>query len=278
MLLYLFSERLMIMYKYKALISKILSEGVDKSDRTGTGTRSIFGHQEHFDMVDGFPIVTIKHTAWKSVVTELLWFMAGRTDVKYLQDNGCKIWNEWVLEDGTIGKGYGYQWRNFGGVDQLQNAIDMINNTPDSRRIIVSAWNPAELSEMALPPCHMCFQFVVNGNNLDLHLLQRSCDVGLGVPFNWASYSLMLHIIAKMTGYNPGTFVWTGVDVHLYNNSMNQMAVILNRKPYPLPKLVLPEWLTDSTTLEQFTQRATPEDFTLEGYRFHPKVIIPVAV
>ena len=253
------------MHNYLALLEKILTQGHERPDRTGTGTLSLFGEQLRFNLERGFPIVTTKKVHFKSVVCELLWMYHGRTDVQWLQDKGVTIWNEWSLSDGTIGKGYGKQWRNFGGVDQIAQVIEQIKRDPYSRRHIVSAWNPPELPEMALAPCHCFFQFYVRDGKLSCHLFQRSADIFLGVPYNISSYSLLTHIVARECGLGVGELIISFGDVHLYSNHIEQAKLQLTREPLPLPTLVLGE-------------RLVPEDISLTGYEAHPAIKAPVAV
>ena len=232
------------MKQYLQLLEHILAHGTDKSDRTGTGTRSVFGYQMRFNLEDGFPLITTKKLHLKSIIHELLWFLKGDTNVRYLQENGVRIWNEWADENGDLGHIYGYQWRswpdyNGGFIDQISEAIETIKHNPDSRRIIVSAWNVADLPNMNLPPCHAFFQFYVADGKLSLQLYQRSADSFLGVPFNIASYALLLMMVAQVTGLRPGDFVHTLGDAHLYLNHLDQARLQLTRQPKPLPKMIL---------------------------------------
>ncbi len=264
------------MKQYLRLLSDILENGTDKSDRTGTGTRSLFGYQMRFNLEEGFPLVTTKKIHLKSVIHELLWFLKGDTNVRYLQDNGVRIWNEWADEDGNLGHIYGYQWRswpdyNGGFIDQISEAVDTIKNNPDSRRIIVSAWNVADLPQMKLPPCHAFFQFYVADGRLSLQLYQRSADSFLGVPFNIASYALLLMMVAQVTGLKAGDFVHTLGDAHLYHNHLEQARLQLTREPRPLPKMVLNP---DVKNIFDFKY----EDFTLENYDPHPHIKAEVSV
>lgn len=264
------------MRQYHDLLNRILSEGVHKNDRTGTGTRSIFGHQMRFDLAQGFPLVTTKKLHLKSIIHELLWFLAGDTNVKYLRDRGVTIWDEWADENGDLGPVYGRQWRSWpksdgGAVDQISDVIAAIRRDPDSRRLIVSAWNPAELDKMALAPCHCLFQFYVAGGRLSCQLYQRSADVFLGVPFNIASYALLTMMVAQVTGLEAGDFVHTFGDVHLYSNHGEQARLQLSRDPRPLPRMRL-----DPSVQDIFAFRY--EDFSLEGYEPHPHIKAPVAV
>ena len=257
-------------------MQRIIDEGTVKTDRTGTGTKSVFGHQMRFNLADGFPLVTTKKCHLKSIIHELLWFLKGDTNVKYLQENGVRIWNEWADENGDLGHVYGYQWRswpdyNGGYIDQIQQVVDQIKNTPDSRRIIVSAWNVAEIDNMALPPCHMLFQFYVADGKLSLQLYQRSADCFLGVPFNIASYALLLMMMAQVCGLEAGEFVHTTGDTHLYLNHMEQAQLQLTREPKKLPTMHLnPE----VKNIFDFTY----EDFTLENYDAHPHIKAVVSV
>lgn len=240
------------------------------------GTRSVFGYQMRFDLAEGFPLLTTKKLHLKSIIHELLWFLRGDTNVRYLQDNGVRIWNEWADADGELGHIYGFQWRSWpdyagGSVDQIAQAVDQIRNNPDSRRIIVSAWNVADLPNMNLPPCHALFQFYVAGGRLSLQLYQRSADTFLGVPFNIASYSLLLMMMAQVTGLKPGEFVHTLGDTHLYLNHLDQARLQLTREPRPLPRMVLNPDVTDITGFRY-------EDFTLEGYDPHPHISAPISV
>ncbi|MGG3885179.1 thymidylate synthase [Brevibacillus panacihumi] len=264
------------MRQYLDLCQRIFDEGVTKEDRTGTGTISVFGHQMRFDLSEGFPLVTTKKLHTKSIIHELLWFLSGDTNIRYLQENGVRIWNEWADENGDLGPVYGKQWRSFVGrdgktVDQIQWVVDEIKKNPDSRRLIVSAWNPAELDEMALPPCHLLFQFYVANGKLSCQLYQRSADTFLGVPFNIASYALLTQMMAHVTGLEPGDFVHTLGDAHLYLNHIEQVKLQLSREPKPLPKLVLnPE----VTSIFDFTF----EDIDIVGYEAHPHIKGEVAV
>ena len=264
------------MIQYLSLLNTILSQGVEKTDRTGTGTKSIFGHQMRFDMADGFPLLTTKKLHLKSIIYELLWFLKGDTNVKYLQEHGVRIWNEWADENGDLGPVYGHQWRswpdyNGGTIDQIQNVLDTIKNHPDSRRMVVSAWNPAEVDKMALPPCHCLFQFYVADGKLSLQLYQRSADVFLGVPFNIASYALLLQMMAQVTGLKPGEFIHTTGDTHLYLNHQRQAWQQLSRSPRSLPKMVLNPDVKDLFSFRY-------EDFKLEGYDPHPHISAQVSV
>ena len=253
-----------IMRQYLDLLDRILSEGTVKEDRTGTGTISVFGHQMRFNMEDGFPLLTTKKLHLKSIIYELLWFLKGDTNVRYLQEHGVRIWNEWADENGDLGPVYGHQWRSWpdydgGTIDQIGNVIDLIKHHPDSRRMIVSAWNPAEVDSMALPPCHCLFQFYVADGRLSLQLYQRSADTFLGVPFNIASYALLLMMMAQVTGLKAGDFIHTTGDTHLYLNHLEQARLQLTRTPRQLPRMILNK---DVKNLFDFRY----EDFSLEGY------------
>ncbi len=264
------------MKQYLDLLSRIKNEGIDRGDRTGTGTRSVFGHQMRFDLSEGFPLVTTKKLHLKSIIHELLWFLKGDTNVKYLQDNGVRIWNEWAAPDGELGHIYGYQWRSWpdydgGHIDQIKEVIEQIRTNPESRRLIVSAWNVADLPGMALPPCHVLFQFYVADGRLSLQLYQRSGDCFLGVPFNIASYALLLMMVAQVTGLRPGEFIHTLGDAHIYRNHFEQVDTQLAREPRKLPVMKLNPDVKD---IFDFTY----EDFTLEGYDPHPHIKGEVAV
>ncbi|MDO4801580.1 MAG: thymidylate synthase [Prevotellaceae bacterium] len=252
------------MKQYINLLNRILNEGAKKTDRTGTGTLSVFGNQMRFNMADGFPLLTTKKLHLKSIIYELLWFLKGDTNVKYLQEHGVRIWNEWADENGELGPVYGHQWRswpdyNGGHIDQIQNVIDQLKNNPDSRRMMVCAWNVAEVEKMALPPCHCLFQFYVADNKLSLQLYQRSADTFLGVPFNIASYALLLQMMAQVTGYGVGDFIHTTGDTHLYLNHLEQARLQVTREPRQLPVMKLNP---DVKSLFDFQY----EDFQLEGY------------
>jgi thymidylate synthase len=264
------------MQPYLKLLSEILEHGVDKSDRTGTGTRSLFGYQMRFDLGQGFPLLTTKKLHLKSIVYELLWFIRGETNVRWLQERGVKIWDEWADENGDLGPVYGSQWRSWPApdgrqIDQLANVIESIKTKPDSRRHIVSAWNPAEVDDMALPPCHCLFQFYVANGKLSCQLYQRSADSFLGVPFNIASYALLTHMIAQVTGLGVGDFVHSFGDVHLYSNHFEQAKLQLTREPRPLPKLQINPLVR---SIEDFTF----EDFQFIGYEPHPHIKATVSV
>lgn len=264
------------MRQYLDLLNRIVTEGVLKSDRTGTGTISVFGHQMRFDLKDGFPLLTTKKLHLKSIIYELLWFLRGDTNVKYLQEHGVRIWNEWADEDGDLGHIYGYQWRswpdyNGGYIDQIAKVVDDIKNNPDSRRIIVSSWNVADLDSMNLPPCHLLFQFYVADGRLSLQLYQRSADTFLGVPFNIASYALLLMMMAQVTGLEPGEFVHTTGDTHIYLDHIEQVKLQLTREPRPLPRMVINP---DVKNIFDFKY----EDFQLEGYDPWPHIPGKVSV
>ncbi|MGP1436599.1 MAG: thymidylate synthase [Phocaeicola sp.] len=264
------------MKQYLDLLNRILTEGVEKTDRTGTGTISIFGNQTRFNLDNGFPLLTTKKLHLKSIIYELLWFLKGDTNVKYLQEHGVSIWNEWADENGDLGPVYGHQWRawpdyNGGVIDQISNVVDLIKHRPDSRRMIVSAWNPAEVDKMALPPCHTMFQFYVANGRLSLQLYQRSADTFLGVPFNIASYALLLLMMAQVTGLKAGDFIHTTGDTHIYLNHVDQCKLQLTREPRPLPTMKLNP---DIKSLFDFKY----EDFKLENYNPWPHISGQVAV
>lgn len=264
------------MKQYLDLIRRVLDEGIEKHDRTGIGTRSVFGHQMRFSLADGFPLLTTKKLHLKSIIYELLWFLQGDTNVKYLQEHGVRIWNEWADADGELGPVYGHQWRswpdyNGGTIDQISNVVEMIRRNPDSRRLIVSAWNVAEVEKMALPPCHTLFQFYVADGRLSLQLYQRSADIFLGVPFNIASYALLLLMMAQVTGLQAGDFVHTLGDAHIYLNHLEQVRLQLTRKLRPLPQMKLNP---DVKSIFGFQYN----DFELIGYDPHPHIAGVVAV
>jgi thymidylate synthase len=261
---------------YLDLMRRVREQGVYKSDRTGTGTYSIFGHQMRFDLNDGFPLVTTKKMFVKGIIHELLWFLQGSTNVKYLQDHGVHIWDEWADEHGELGPVYGSQWRSWPApdgatIDQISRVVHDIRHNPDSRRLIVSAWNVAEVDQMALPPCHTLFQFYVADGRLSCQLYQRSADVFLGVPFNIASYALLTLMMAQVCGLEPGDFVHTFGDAHLYVNHLEQADLQLTRQPHPLPTMTLNPNVTDIFGFRY-------EDFTLSNYRCHPAIKAPIAV
>ena len=264
------------MQQYLDLLRLVRDTGVEKRDRTGTGTRSIFGHQMRFDLGQGFPLVTTKKVHLKSIIYELLWFLRGETNVHWLQDHGVTIWDEWADTNGELGPVYGYQWRSWpsqtdGTIDQISNLIRDINTNPDSRRLIVTAWNPADIPRMALPPCHCLFQFYVADGKLSCQLYQRSADIFLGVPFNIASYALLTMMVAQVTGLKPGDFVHSFGDAHLYLNHLDQANEQLSRKPYPLPVMKLNPDVKDIFDFQY-------GDFTLENYHAHAGIKAPIAV
>ena len=264
------------MRQYLDLMRHVRDQGVRKEDRTGTGTSSVFGYQMRFDLAKGFPLVTTKKVHLRSIIHELLWFLKGDTNIRYLKENGVSIWDEWADENGDLGPVYGAQWRSWpdprgGSIDQISQLVEQITNNPDSRRLLVSAWNPAEVERMALPPCHCLFQFYVAEGRLSCQLYQRSADIFLGVPFNIASYALLTLMIAQVTGLQPGEFIHTFGDAHLYSNHMRQVETQLQREPFPLPRMSLNPAVT---SLFDFVY----DDFTLEGYQSHPHIKAPVAV
>ena len=264
------------MKQYLDLLNRILDEGVQKGDRTGTGTLSVFGNQMRFNMQDGFPLLTTKKLHLKSIIYELLWFLRGDTNVLYLQEHGVRIWNEWADENGDLGPVYGHQWRSWpdykgGTIDQIANVIDQIKHYPDSRRMLVTAWNPAEVDQMALPPCHCLFQFYVADGKLSLQLYQRSADTFLGVPFNIASYALLLQMMAQVTGLEAGEFIHTTGDTHLYLNHLEQAKLQLTREPRPLPKMKINPDVKDLFSFKY-------EDFELTDYNPWPHIAADVAV
>ncbi len=264
------------MKQYQDLLQRILREGEEKSDRTGTGTLSVFGHQMRFNLQDGFPVLTTKKLHLRSIIHELLWFLSGDTNIRYLKENGVSIWDDWADENGDLGPVYGFQWRSWPGkdgqsVDQISKVVEQIRNNPDSRRHMVVAYNPAYVDEMALPPCHSLFQFYVANGKLSCQLYQRSADTFLGVPFNIASYALLTHMIAQQCNLDVGDFIWTGGDTHLYSNHLEQANLQLTREPLPLPTLNIkrkPDSIFDYVF----------EDFELVGYESHPHIKAPVAV
>jgi thymidylate synthase len=264
------------MRQYHELMERILADGAEKRDRTGTGTLSVFGHQMRFDLGDGFPLITTKKLHVKSIIHELLWFLAGDTNIKYLNQHGVRIWDEWADQNGDLGPVYGRQWRSWpapdgGAIDQIANVVAAIRRNPDSRRLIVTAWNPAEVDQMALPPCHCLFQFYVARGRLSCQLYQRSADVFLGVPFNIASYALLTMMMAQATGLAPGEFIHSFGDAHLYLNHLEQARLQLARPPRPLARMVLNPAVADLFAFRY-------EDFTLEGYEPHPHIKAKVAV
>jgi thymidylate synthase len=264
------------MRQYHDLLERLLKDGLEKRDRTGTGTLSVFGHQTRFDLAKGFPLVTTKKLHLKSIIYELLWFLNGDTNVGFLQQHGVHIWDEWADEKGDLGPVYGQQWRSWpkqdgGTIDQIAQVVADIKRNPDSRRLIVTAWNPADIEKMALPPCHCLFQFYVANGRLSCQLYQRSADIFLGVPFNIASYALLTMMVAQVTGLKPGEFIHTFGDAHLYLNHLDQAREQLTRRPYPLPTMILNPATTDILGFRY-------EDFTLENYQAHPHIKAPVAV
>ncbi|NGM87060.1 thymidylate synthase [Parapusillimonas sp. SGNA-6] len=264
------------MHQYEDFMRHVYEHGTTKTDRTGTGTRSVFGYQMRFDLSEGFPLITTKKLHTKSIFIELLWFLRGDANVRWLQEQGVTIWNEWADENGDLGPVYGKQWRSWptpdgGHIDQISNVLQQIKQNPDSRRLIVSAWNVADIPNMALPPCHAFFQFYVADGKLSCQLYQRSADIFLGVPFNIASYALLTHMMAQQCDLDVGDFIWTGGDCHLYSNHMEQVALQLSREPYPYPRLTL---LRKPASLFDYRY----EDFAIEGYQSHPHIKAPVAV
>lgn len=261
------------MRQYLDLLRDVMENGTDKMDRTGVGTRSVFGRQMRFDLSKGFPLLTTKKMHLKSIIHELLWFIKGDTNVKYLQDNGVRIWNEWADENGDLGPIYGSQWRNWNGegIDQLGEVIEKLKNTPNDRRMIVSAWNVGKIAQMHLPPCHMMFQFYVADNKLSCMLYQRSCDMFLGVPFNIASYALLTMMIAQVCGLEPGEFVHTLADTHIYHNHFEQVKEQLSREPLPLPSMKINPDVKDINDFKY-------DDFELVGYQCHEAIKAKVAV
>ena len=264
------------MRQYLAMMRHVLEHGAPKNDRTGTGTLSVFGHQMRFDLAEGFPVVTTKKLHLKSIIHELLWFLQGDTNVRYLRENGVTIWDEWADPEGNLGPVYGFQWRSWpapGGkaIDQMADVVAQIRRNPDSRRLIVSAWNVADIPRMALAPCHALFQFHVAGGRLSCQLYQRSADIFLGVPFNIASYALLTHMVAQQCDLEPGEFIWTGGDCHLYLNHLDQVRTQLAREPLPLPRLVIGR---RPATLFDYEYG----DFEIAGYQSHPGIKAPIAV
>jgi thymidylate synthase len=264
------------MHQYLTMMRHVRDQGTVKGDRTGTGTRSVFGYQMRFNLEDGFPLITTKKLHLRSIIYELLWFLNGDSNIRYLKDHGVSIWDAWANEDGDLGPVYGVQWRSWPAqdgstIDQISDVVTRLRENPDSRRMIVSAWNVAELDKMVLPPCHCLFQFYVADGRLSCQLYQRSADIFLGVPFNIASYALLTHMVAQQTGFRPGEFIWTGGDCHLYRNHLEQADVQLRREPYPLPRLVIarrPPSLFDYRF----------EDFEVIDYEAHPHLRAEVAV
>jgi thymidylate synthase len=261
--------------EYEDLLRLVLETGTHKADRTGTGTRSVFGHQMRFSLADGFPLITTKRVHFRSIAIELLWFLRGDSNVKWLQENGVSIWDEWAREDGDLGPVYGVQWRswpapNDSHIDQISQVVKQLQTDPDSRRMIVSAWNVSDIPKMALPPCHAFFQFYVAEGRLSCQLYQRSADLFLGVPFNIASYALLVHMVAQQTDLEVGDFVWTGGDCHIYDNHLDQVNEQLSRDPLPFPTIELRK----ADSLFDYAY----EDFTVLGYEHHPAISAPVAV
>ncbi len=264
------------MKQYLDLLQRILDEGTPKGDRTGTGTLSVFGHQMRFDLAQGFPVLTTKKLHLRSIIHELLWFLSGDTNIRYLKENGVSIWDEWADENGDLGPVYGYQWRSWPGpdgqsVDQISKLIEQIRRNPDSRRLMVVAYNPAYVDQMALPPCHSLFQFYVANGRLSCQLYQRSADTFLGVPFNIASYALLTHMVAQQCDLDVGDFIWTGGDTHLYSNHLEQARLQLTRQPLPLPCLHIKRRPADIFSY-------VFDDFELVGYESHPHIKAPVAI
>jgi thymidylate synthase len=257
--------------QYLTLLHDVLHTGVDKLNRTGIEARSVFGRQVRLDLNQGYPILTTKKIHFKSVLHELLWFLKGTGNIQYLKENGITIWDEWADENGDLGPVYGVQWRDWSGIDQIQNVIETLKTDPNSRRMIVSAWNVERIPEMALAPCHLLFQFYVAEDKLSCQLYQRSCDLFLGVPFNWASYALLTHMIAQVCGLGVGEFIWTGGDVHLYCNHLEQVRKQLERDPYPLPLVHLRPEIKD---IDDFTHN----DIEIIDYDYHPAIKAPIAV
>ena len=264
------------MKQYLQLLDHVLKTGTPKSDRTGTGTLSVFGYQMRFNLQEGFPLVTTRKIHLRSVIYELLWFLSGNTNVKYLNDNAVSIWNEWADSSGSIGSGYGKQWRRWESpaghtIDQISNLIEQIKRDPDSRRLIVSAWNVAELDQMALPPCHLLFQFYVQNQQLSCLLTQRAADVLIGVPYNIASYALLTHMIAQQCDLTVGELIWMGADTHIYANHVDQVTLQLTRQPFPLSQLIITR---KPPTIFDYKY----EDFQINNYQYHPHIAAPVAV
>ncbi len=264
------------MNQYETFMRHVYTQGVNKTDRTGTGTRSVFGYQMRFDLRQGFPLITTKKLHTRSIFVELLWFLRGDSNVRWLQERGVSIWNEWARPDGDLGPVYGVQWRSWPTpdgrhIDQISQVLEQIRTNPDSRRLIVSAWNVGEIQNMALPPCHAFFQFYVAEGRLSCQLYQRSADIFLGVPFNIASYALLTHMVAQQCNLEVGDFVWTGGDCHLYSNHMEQVETQLARTPYPYPRLVIQR---KPASLFDYQY----EDFVIEDYQYHPHIKAPVAI
>jgi thymidylate synthase len=264
------------MNQYETLLEYVKKNGIKKTDRTGTGTLSVFGYQMRFDLQNGFPLITTKKLHLKSIIHELLWFLKGSSNIQYLKDNGVSIWNEWADEDGELGPVYGSQWRNWptpdgNSIDQIKKAIDTIKNNPDSRRIIVTAWNPADVDKMALPPCHLMFQFYVSDGKLSCQMYQRSADMFLGVPFNIASYALLTMMFAQVCNLEVGDFIHTLGDTHIYLNHLEQVDLQLSRTPKPYPKMIINPLISDINSFKF-------EDFTLENYNPYPSIKAPISV
>ncbi len=264
------------MKQYLELMQRILDEGATKTDRTGTGTLSVFGHQMRFDLAQGFPLLTTKKLHLRSIIHELLWFLSGDTNIRYLKENGVSIWDDWADENGDLGPVYGFQWRSWPGpdgqsVDQISKLIEQIRRNPDSRRLMVVAYNPAYVDQMALPPCHSLFQFYVANGKLSCQLYQRSADTFLGVPFNIASYALLTHMVAQQCDLDVGDFIWTGGDTHLYSNHLEQTRLQLSRQPLPLPRLQIKRRPADIFSYVY-------DDFEIVGYESHPHIKAPVAI
>ena len=264
------------MKQYLELMQRILDEGATKTDRTGTGTLSVFGHQMRFDLAQGFPVLTTKKLHLRSIIHELLWFLSGDTNIRYLKENGVSIWDDWADENGDLGPVYGFQWRSWPGpdgqsVDQISKLIEQIRRNPDSRRLLVVAYNPAYVDQMALPPCHSLFQFYVAHGKLSCQLYQRSADTFLGVPFNIASYALLTHMVAQQCDLDVGDFIWTGGDTHLYSNHLEQTRLQLSRQPLPLPRLQIKRRPADIFSYVY-------DDFEIVGYESHPHIKAPVAI
>jgi len=261
--------------QYEDLLGQVLAHGEPKMDRTGTGTRSLFGHQMRFDLASGFPLITTKRVHFRSVAVELLWFLRGESNIKWLHENNVTIWDEWADADGELGPVYGVQWRSWptpdgAQIDQISQVLELLRHDPDSRRMIVSAWNVADVPQMALPPCHTMFQFYVADGRLSCQLYQRSADLFLGVPFNIASYSLLVHLVARQVGLGVGEFIWTGGDCHIYDNHVAQVREQLGREVYPFPELQV----RSAASLFDYTV----DDLEVVGYRHHPAISAPVAV
>lgn len=261
--------------QYEDLLRRVRQHGIPKTDRTGTGTLSVFAERLRYNLADGFPLITTKRVHFKSILVELLWFLRGDTNIRWLHQHGVTIWDEWADPNGDLGPIYGHQWRHWptpdgGSIDQLQQVLDLLRRDPDSRRLLVSAWNVADLNKMALPPCHVLFQFHVAGDRLSCQVYQRSADLFLGVPFNLASYALLTHLVAQQTGYEPGELIWVGGDCHIYRNHLHQVDTQLARPAFPFPRIEI----TPAPSLFDYT----PEHIRLVGYHHHPAIPAPVAV